>query len=259
MLRMAKKMPDEQTLKDHFVELRNRLTKSALAVVITTAIAFIFHQQILEILMKPAADFTSLPNNKPVYTSLTEFLGIAMKASILVGFFASLPFILWQVVKFSSPGLNSSEKKYLYSLMPVVIVVFILGASFVYFILFPPAVKFLINFGSDIAIPMIRIGNYINLMLTLLFWMGIVFELPVVLFFLSRIGVVKPGFLSKNRRWAIVIAFILGALITPTLDPVNQIFVAAPIIILYELGIILAKIGFKIRTKNRSKSNQVNE
>ena len=120
-------------------------------------------------------------------------------------------------------------------------------------------VKFLINFGSDIAIPMIRIGNYINLMLTLLFWMGIVFELPVVLFFLSRIGVVKPGFLSKNRRWAIVIAFILGALITPTLDPVNQIFVAAPIIVLYELGIILAKIGFKIRTKNRSKSNQVNE
>ena len=243
---------DPQTLRDHFVELRNRLTKSALVLVITTVIAFIFHQQILEILMMPAADFTSLPNNKPVYTSLTEFLGTAMKASMLAGFFASLPFILWQIVKFSTPGLNSSEKKYLYLLMPVVVLVFVLGASFGYFILFPPAVKFLIDFGSDIATPMIRIGNYVNLMLSLLFWMGIIFELPVVLFFLARIGVVKPKFLSKNRRWAIVIAFILGALITPTLDPVNQIFVAAPIIVLYEVGILLAKIGFKIRIRNSS-------
>ena len=241
---------DPQTLREHFVELRNRLTKSALALVITTVIAFVFHQQILEILMMPAADFTSLPNNKPIYTSLTEFLGTAMKASMLVGFFASLPFILWQIVKFSTPGLNSSEKKYLYLLMPVVVLVFVLGASFGYFILFPPAVKFLINFGSDIATPMIRIGNYVNLMLSLLFWMGIIFELPVVLFFLARIGAVKPRFLSKNRRWAIVIAFILGALITPTLDPVNQIFVAAPIIVLYEVGILLAKIGFKIRMRN---------
>lgn len=243
---------DPQTLREHFVELRNRLTKSALALVITTVIAFVFHQQILEILMMPAADFTSLPNNKPVYTSLTEFLGTAMKASMLVGFFASLPFILWQIVKFSTPGLNSSEKKYLYLLMPVVVLVFVLGASFGYFILFPPAVKFLINFGSDIATPMIRIGNYVNLMLSLLFWMGIIFELPVVLFFLARIGAIKPKFLSKNRRWAIVIAFILGALITPTLDPVNQIFVAAPIIVLYEVGILLAKIGFKIRMRNIS-------
>ena len=96
---------------------------------------------------------------------------------------------------------------------------------------------------------MIRIGNYVSLMLSLLFWMGVIFELPIVLFFLSRIGVVQPAFLSRNRKWAIVLAFVLGALITPTLDPINQTLVAIPILVLYEVGIILSKIGVKIRDR----------
>ena len=96
---------------------------------------------------------------------------------------------------------------------------------------------------------MIRIGNYVNLMLSLLFWMGIVFELPIVLFFLSRIGVVGPSFLARNRRWAIVLSFVLGALITPTLDPINQALVAGPIIVLYEVGILLSKLGSRIRKR----------
>ena len=110
--------------------------------------------------------------------------------------------------------------------------------------------KFLLTFGSNVATPMIRIGNYINLMLSLLFWMGIVFELPIILFFLSRIGVVSPEFLARNRRWAIVIAFVLGAIITPTLDPINQAFVAGPIIVLYEVGVLLSKVGARMRGRN---------
>ena len=104
---------------------------------------------------------------------------------------------------------------------------------------------------------MIRIGNYVSLMLSLLFWMGVIFELPIVLFFLSRIGVVKPSFLSRNRKWAIVLAFILGALITPTLDPINQTMVAIPVLALYEVGILLSKIGVKMR--NRVSSDNLDQ
>ena len=248
---------ESQSLGTHLDELRRRLTWSAIVVVIFTAIAFIFHQQILRLLMEPASGFPGVPNQKPVYTDLTEFIGIAMKASLLAGIFTSLPFLLWQLTMFVSPGLNSTEKKYLYILMPVSVIIFVLGAAFGYFVLFPPAVKFLITFGSDVATPMIRIGNYVSLMLSLLFWMGVIFELPIVLFFLSRIGVVKPSFLSRNRKWAIVLAFILGALITPTLDPINQTMVAIPVLALYEVGILLSKIGVKMR--NRVSSDNLDQ
>ena len=241
---------ERQTLRVHLTELRRRLTWSAAVVFLATVIAFIFHQQILQVLMAPAGNFTELPQNKPVYTELTEFIGIAMKASLFVGIFGSLPFLLWQMVMFVAPGLNPTEKRYLYFLMPITILVFLAGSAFGYFMLFPPAVKFLLTFGSNVATPMIRIGNYVNLMLSLLFWMGIVFELPIILFFLSRIGVVSPEFLARNRRWAIVIAFVLGAIITPTLDPINQAFVAGPIIVLYEVGVLLSKVGARMRARN---------
>ena len=249
MLRI-KSLEETENLSYHLTELRKRLTWSALVVVSCTVVAFVFHQQILELLMVPAKGFANVPYEKPIYTELTEFIGIAMKLSLMVGVFASLPFLLWQLVMFVSPGLKSSEKKYLYILMPVRVLVFIVGSLFGYFVLFPPAVKFLLTFGSDIATPMIRIGNYVGLMLSLLFWMGVVFEIPIVLFFLARVGIVTSRLLSRNRKWAIVGAFILGAIITPTLDPVNQILVALPIVVLYEFGIVLSKLGTKIRSNS---------
>ena len=240
------------TFQDHITELRRRVMYSAIAVLITTIIAFIFHEQILYLLMQPAQGFTDIPSGKPIYTDLTEFLSTAMKASLLVGFFAALPFVLFQMVLFVAPGLSPSERRYLYMLIPAVIFAFILGAAFGYRILFPPAVHFLLSFGSDIATPYIRIGNYVSLMMSLLLWMGVVFETPIVLFFLSRIGIVTPRQLGRQRRYAIVVAFILGALITPTFDPINQTLVALPIIVLYEIGIWLAKIGARQRNRQRA-------
>lgn len=245
-------MNDKQLpLGEHVNELRKRLTWSAIVILLSTIIAFAFHQHTLEFLMKPAEGFSEIPNQKPVYTDLTEFIGIAMKVSLLTGLCISFPFVLYQVVMFIAPGLSSTEKRYLFILLPGSVLAFTLGASFGYLILFPPAVRFLLSFGSEVATPLIRIGSYANLMITLLFWMGIVFETPVVLFFLSRIGVVTPQFLSRNRRYAVVIAFVLGALITPTLDPVNQTLVALPIIFMYELGIWLSKVGARLRKNTR--------
>ena len=236
-------MGRQAPITEHILELRRRLMWSAIAVLVATGVAFAFHQQILSLLMAPAQGFTDIPNQKPIYTDLTEFIGIAMKASLLVGLFAALPFVLFQAVLFVAPGLTPSERRYLYALVPLMLLSFIAGAGFGYRVLFPPAVHFLLSFGSDVATPFIRIGNYVNLMISLLFWMGVMFETPVVLFFLAKIGVVTPQFLAKNRRYALVIAFILGALITPTFDPINQALVAVPVYVLYEISIWLTKLA----------------
>ena len=230
-------------MREHLLELRRRLMWSAGCVLLTTVVAFAFHRQILRLLMEPAQGFDALPNGRPIYIDLTEFIGTAMKASLLVGLFASLPFVLYQIVMFVAPGLTPRERRYLYALMPASLLAFAAGAAFGYFILIPPMVDFLLNFGGDIAAAQIRISSYISLMLTLLFWMGIVFETPIVLFFLSKIGIVTPEFLGRQRRYAVVAAFILGAAITPTFDPINQSLVAVPIIVLYEVGIWLSKLG----------------
>ena len=242
--------------RDHIAELRRRLVWSAVAVFMTTGAAFYFHEQILTLLMEPAQGFANVPEGKPIYLDLTEFIGVAMKTSLLVGIAASLPFVLFQLVMFVAPGLNPTERRYLFVLLPMSLIVFLAGAAFGYRILFPPAVNFLLEFGSDIATPMPRIGTYVNLMLSLLFWMGLVFETPIVLFFLSRIGVVTSEWLAKRRRYALVVAFLLGAIITPTFDPINQTLVAVPIMVLYEAGVWLAKLGTRNRLKALEKARQ---
>ena len=230
----------------HLDELRRRVTKSVLAVVITTAVAFVFHEQILTVLMEPAKGFAQIPNNKPIYT---ELIGVAFKVSMLAGVFLSLPYVLYQIVMFVAPGLTPQERKYLYLLLPASVLAFAAGAAFGHQVLFPPAVRFLLTFGSDVATPYIRIGNYTSLMLTLLLWMGLVFETPIVTFFLSKIGVVTGDWLAKQRKYAVVVAFVMGAIITPTFDPINQALVAIPIVVMYEIGIWLAKFGGRGRNK----------
>ena len=230
-------------VSQHLTELRRRVTWSAASVLVTTGIAFAFHRQILRLLMEPAKRFESIPNQQPIFTDMTEFIGVATKTSLLVGIFAALPFVLFQVVLFVAPGLKTRERVYLYALLPTSLLVFLLGSAFGYLVLFPPAINFLLTFGSDVATPYIRLSSYVNLILSLLFWMGILFQTPLVLFFLSRIGVVNYRWLAGKRRIAVVVAFILGALITPTFDPVNQALVAVPIIVLYEVGIWLARLG----------------
>jgi sec-independent protein translocase protein TatC len=245
---------DGVPLGSHLLELRRRLTYAALSVLVTTAVAFVFHEQVLVLLMEPAQQFVDTPGKKPIFTELTEFISVAAKTSLLVGLFVSLPFVLYQVVMFVAPGLNPKERRYLYVLMPASLLAFVVGAAFGYRVLFPPMVNFLLDFGSEVATPFISIRSYINLMLTLLFWMGVIFEIPVVTFFLAKIGLVSPEALGRNRRYAVVAAFILGAVITPTFDPINQGLVAVPIIVLYEASVWLAKLAVRGRRKSAALS-----
>jgi len=243
------------SLRQHILELRRRLFWSIAVLFVFTVAAFVFNEQIIRLLLGPAKGFADLPNGKPVFTELTEYIGVAMKVSLYTGLAASIPFILYQFVMFVAPGLTRTERRYLFTLIPASILSFLAGAAFGYKVLFPPAINFLLHYGSDVAVPLIRIGSYINLMITLLLWMGIIFEMPLVLFFLSKIGIVSYKFLARQRRWAFLLAFVVGAIITPTFDPINQTLVAVPIIVLYEVSIWLVWLG--TRKKRRALRTQL--
>ncbi len=234
----------EAPIGQHLVELRKRLIISAIALLLGAVVSFIFFRNTLDILLEGAR--SSLPQSgNIVYTELTEFIGVTMKISLLGGFVLALPVILYQVIMFIAPGLKPKEKRYLYTLLPLSMLSFAAGGAFGFKVLIPPALRFLLTFGGDIATPMIRIGNVVNLMITLLFWMGLIFQLPLAAFFLTKIGIVTPQLLARQRRYAIVAAFVLGAIITPTFDPINQTFVALPIVVLYEAGIWLSKLAYR--------------
>ena len=239
----------ERPIGQHLRELRKRLTIAALATLVTTVVAFVFYKRIINLLLRPADEFSAGGEASLVFIEVTEMLAVTVKVSLVTGLVLAFPIVLYQIIMFVAPGLTTKEKRYLYSFMPGVVLAFFAGVAFGYFVLIPPAINFLLNWGSDIATPTIRIGNYINVVVMLLFWMGVVFETPIVMFILAKLGVVSSrGFASWRRYW-VVVAFILGALITPTFDPINQSLVAVPLIVLYELGIWLAKLAARGRTE----------
>ena len=241
-------MNDRQiSLRQHIEELRRRVLIAAIATLATTAVAFVFHKQIIDALLIPAQDLSASEGTEArlVFIEVTEVLAVTVKVSLITGLVAAFPIILYQIIMFVAPGLTQRERRYLFTFMPGVVLAFAAGVAFGYFVLIPPAINFLLDWGSDIATPMIRIGNYVNVVLMMLFWLGIVFETPVVMFILAKLRVVTPrGFARWRRHW-VVVAFIIGALITPTFDPINQSLVAGPMIVLYELGIWLAKLAHR--------------
>ncbi|MBI4219877.1 MAG: twin-arginine translocase subunit TatC, partial [Chloroflexi bacterium] len=168
-------MPDSPApLLAHLGELKRRLILSVFALIFTTGLAFAFHRRILEFLLEPATSHGLNPytGGLPVFTDLTELWGAIVKISIVTGFALATPFFLYQVVRFVGPGLRGPERTYLYTLLPASLLAFAAGVAFGYFVLIPPAIRFLVTFGSDIATPLIRIGSYVNLITMLLFWMG---------------------------------------------------------------------------------------
>ncbi len=219
------------SILDHLQELRQRLIKSVIAVAVASVIAFIFYEWIFYILKLPTEGLNL------IYIEMTEMLGTIMKVCLIAGIILAMPYLVYHGIMFVSPALTPKEKKYVYFILPWIALMFTGGVVFSYFVLIPPATRFLISFGSGIASPEIRVGNYISVVARLLLAIGIVFEMPVITTFLARVGVLKPKWLSDHRKTAIIFAFILAAIITPTFDPINQSLVAIPLIILYEMSI----------------------
>jgi sec-independent protein translocase protein TatC len=233
----------EMPFFSHISELKRRLIWSVLFFIATVGASLAFHRQIMRFLLEPATDLNEITGGKPIFTDLTEFWGAAVKISVLTGVLATLPFLALQISLFVAPGLSSKERRWLFFLLPFALISFGAGVSFGYYVLIPPAINFLLNFAGDVATPLIRIGSYVNLVTMLLFWMGLSFELPVIMFFLTKIRIVTPSFFGSKRKYAFVGAFIIGAMITPTFDPFNQALVAGPIIVLYEVGYWLSRLA----------------
>lgn len=230
---------EKVTALSHLLELRKRLIRSVIAIAIASVIAFFFYDWIFYFLKLPAQ------NINLIYIEMTEMIGTIMKVSLAAGIVLAMPYLVLQGILFISPALTRREKKYVYLLLPWVGLMFLGGVLFGYFVLIPPATRFLMSFGADIATPEIRVGNYIALITRLLLAIGFVFEMPVITTFLARLGIIKPGWLASRRRTAIIVFFIIAAMITPTFDPINQSLVALPMIVLYEMSIWLARLVYK--------------
>lgn len=224
------------TIIEHLEELRQRLIWSVLALLVATAFSFIFTGRLMEILLIPSGGI------KPVFLKPTEMFITYFKVALVGGAALAMPVIVYQAIKFVVPGLKSGEKKFLYVVIPSASFLFILGIAFGYLVLLPFALRYLLTFGGDIASAFISIGEYISFVTTLLLWMGVAFELPLVIVFLAKLGVVNQKQLRGYWKYALVGAFVVAAIITPTPDPFNQSLVAVPLYLLYEIGVLFARL-----------------
>lgn len=224
------------TLSEHLNELRGRLIKAIISLLVATCILYNFVKSILPHIIKPAG--------KLVFIAPQEAFVSNIKIAFFGGILLSSPLIIYQIWRFVSDGLQPNEKKYILIFAPFSLILFLIGASFGYFIITPIGIKFLLAFATDHLVPMITISKYISFvgMLTLAF--GTIFQLPLVSLFLTKIGIVTPALLKEKRKHAIVVMFIAAATLTPP-DVITQCLMAVPLLILYEIGIIFSKFAYK--------------
>jgi sec-independent protein translocase protein TatC len=230
----------QMTLLEHLEELRSRLVKVAIALGIATVISFIFAQQLVELLAVPIGGLDKLQA-----IDVTENISVFMQVSLIGGVILAMPVIVYQLIRFIVPGLTKDEKRYLWVVVPTATLLFVVGVAFAFYIMLPNAVPFLTSFLNIPTKP--RPETYFGFITKLLFWIGVSFQTPLILAFLARLGIITPQLLIKYRRYAIVFEAILAAVITPTVDPVNMMLVMAPLIILYELGILLSRFTYRQR------------
>ncbi len=226
---------------DHLDELRKRLVRTVLGILAGFLIAFAFIKYIFEFIMLPLQQV--LPEGgKLVYTEPAEAFFLYMKIAALAGLVLATPFTLTQVWLFISPGLFRHEKRFAIPFVVFSTMFFIVGALFSHYAVFPLAWKFFAGFSTDYMEFLPKIGPVFSLYVKMLLAMGIVFQLPTLIFFLARLGLVTPKFLIKNTKYAILIIFIIAAILTPSADPVTQTAMAVPMIMLYGLSILIAHV-----------------
>jgi sec-independent protein translocase protein TatC len=252
----------EMTMLEHLEELRQRLTIMALALVAGVVICWIP----IPGLVDSSASAAELQEG-PGWNSITRFIVsklidvatahgatiISLKpgetfftflhVSLIVGAALAMPVIVYELLAFVTPALYDNERRYLLVAVPGVSLSFLTGVLFCYLLMLPFAIRFLAGFGSDLVAPTWSAAYYLEFVTSFLFWVGLTFELPIVMYFLSKLGVVSVQRMTSFRKYAFVLAFIIGAIITPTPDPINQTVISLPIYLLFELGIILARFA----------------
>lgn len=236
---------EEMTLAEHLDELRSRLVKTVAGI----GVAFIIGLFMVNPLLGVVRDTANVQKFDVI--EATEPITAYFKTALYIALAVALPLIFYQMFAFIAPGLTRKEKRYVYGSLPFVVLFFFAGASFAFFLAVPRAFQFLSTFNSDLFDYSPTFGSIAAFYIQVSLGMGIAFELPILMFLLSRLNIVSPQRMSTSRRYALVLVLIAAALITPTPDPFNMLFIAAPIYLLYEMGIIFARIG--TRRANRAK------
>jgi len=232
----------EMTFLEHLEELRWRIIYSLIGIVVGTIVAWIFIDFLVEvILLKPAKDSNaSLQNLKPFGQ-----LFLYMQIAIMVGMIISIPNLFYQLWQFIAPALRKHERRYIFWIVAFSSLCFLAGIAFAYFVMLPLTLQFAAQFGSESIKNEFAIDEYMSIIISVMLAAGLIFELPMISFFLSKLGILKPSFMRKYRRHSIVIIMVLAAFLSPGADPVSQLVLAVPLVLLYEISILISKISQK--------------
>jgi sec-independent protein translocase protein TatC len=234
------------TLMEHLEELRKRLISAIIYLIVGCCVAYAFHNHLLAYLQKPLVDL----NLKLTQTHPTDALELIVKTSVVAGAIVSSPFILYQIWLFISPGLYANEKKYVFPFMGTTVGLFLAGAWFGYAWVLPDAIKVLVlGFGKNFN-HMITIDDYTGFFLAVILGLGVCFELPILMFFLALFGIVDAKFFAKQWQYAIMIIFLIAAVICPLPDPIGMCLFASPMLVLYALGV---GVAWYVHPKRRNK------
>ena len=232
---------------EHLDELRTRLIYSSIAIGVGCVISFIFLNQVFEFVTLPMRQMLP-PGGSLVQTEPSEFFMLYLKVGALVGLLLATPFVMWQLWLFIAPGLYANEKRFAIPFVAFSTVFFTAGAAFSHYVAFPWTWKFFIDFKPDYVQSMIKLGPAFSLYVKMLLGFAVIFQMPTVVFFLARMGMVTAGFLLRNFKYAVLIIFILGAVLSPGGDVISQAMMAGPMLVLYLISIVIAWAFAKKRT-----------
>jgi sec-independent protein translocase protein TatC len=246
----------EMSFFDHLEELRWRIVRSLLAIVVSMAVTWVFIDWIMEsVVLAPITQLNAhlSPGQQPIHLqNLRPFgqLFLYMQVAGVFALLASFPYILYELWAFIAPGLMPKERKYIRSIVFFTTFCFFSGVAFAYFVMLPAALQFFAGFGTPTIENNIAVSEYMSFVVSVVLAAGVVFELPMVSWFLSKLGILTPAFMRHYRRHAIVVIFLLAAALTPGTDPVSQILLAIPLLVLYELSIGISAMVWRRKAKS---------
>ena len=248
---------EKQPFLSHLEELRKRLITCAIAVGIGFVIAYFFSERLFQLLILPLKQVMP-EGDRLIFTNLPEMFFTYIKVAFITGILATAPVIFYELWMFVAPGLYNSEKRFVTPFVVTSTILFVGGALFGYFVVFPFGFKFFIGFSNEYVKALPSVKQYFSFSIKLLFAFGLVFELPVVIFFLTKLGVVTPDILKRKRKYAILLTFVLAAILTPP-DVITQCMMAGPLIILYEFGILVSRLAKKKKEEKEEKEETAPE